>query len=238
MTAIIQDSQDSTTQLTQYQDINNLRLATNEDVIDQRVKIPNVILNQVAEKGPQGNFLLSEGKDEAGKTLWKDLGPTYQAVILKVRRCLRGFDGQKAYYTWEVDGWQEITPLFENGTQIDESNMTMLQTKYSAVLRVNYVLYLYDQGEPRKMYVKGKSLVSLFQYLNSFPKSQDSVINYVTQMSSHAEKKGMVNYFVTDFKRGETSPQNKVFPVLLEINQLLERIKQSAKSTLNLKEPF
>jgi len=207
--------------------LEELRVLTGEDTLSGgNTFVPFVKLIKTTDSGlTVGHYYISDGKDEDGKTVMKEIGPEYCATVLKVRIALKGFKDEVAISSNEFDSWKPINGFDVNDAgvikhfpNIDEA-IEAFPTPTGPALKKNYVLYLLEDGAPRKMYVQGLSLGTVMTYMASFQRGKESMSQFVTHFTSHEEQKMGKKFQVMNMKRGIPADMTKVLPALQSLQQ-------------------
>jgi hypothetical protein len=221
-------------------DMNELSDLSGEATVRQtRYTVPIIKFH-----GTKGKFfLLTQKKD--GTLDSKELGDKIEGIILKIRRSYVAYEKRNnesySFFTNEHNSYRDSVSLFERKkgaakANLVYSNMLINELKESDPdihLKLKQYLYLLLEHENQivKLGVKGKSLSTLFEYYKEFgPK--EHLFQFKTLMTCHPEtNEGGLDYYVTDFKRGETVDLKTVEPF---IRQVAESLNLQDKSYANM----
>lgn len=205
----------------------------------------NLALNEVRFNGKDGVFTyvnLLERKDgEQAQTI--DLGPSIQAVFLKIRRRLGGFNVSDTssskdgtfYVSTEHNTKEDTVYLF--GAR-ERGVAETLYEKHKPILKAQRVIYAYllRKDLPKELVrivVKGSSLMadreeqenkstSLLDYVSREKGKDEHMYNFVTILSAVKKKGRLGAYFAIDFMEGKKLPDEKM-------PEVIEKIKEIAK---------
>jgi hypothetical protein len=168
-----------------------------------------------------------------------DLGEKIQAVFLKLRRRISGFNKSlDTFYTsTEHNTKDDVVYLFgarEKGRAED------LYEKHKPILKAQRVVYAYlihspTEKELVRLIVKGASLspskdkddehVDLLSYVQQDKPKGTHTYQYVTEMTSYEKSGPLGKYFAVHFERGGRIPDEKLTPVIEVIKELAEEAK-------------
>ena len=184
------------------EEIEQIRQFTGEQSYQQVLKIPYLSFS-----GKNGMFSIQkEGKDSNGKSIFKEIGESFEGVIIRVRKSIKSpQDVVPSYYSSEFDSYNEPINLFRSDTRgiIDSGLYADLKNKYGEAVGLAENVYVYFEEKIYKIQVKGTSLNPLWVYLQSFPKD-DTVLRYLTVFSSKEEiNKAGQKYKVLVLKKGD-----------------------------------
>lgn len=174
------------------------------------------------EKGENYGRFVKGIKNNEGQTQWTALGESFEAVRLVTRKTLRAYvDEENTMYTPEYDNPNEILQIFSRGNMLLQGTAKDLRKNYTdsngkCSLKMNIVMYLLLDQEIVRMYIKGASLASLFNFFQKIKFPKDAVYN--TLFTLHPDKKGSINYFVIDYAMGS---QYKDIKKVLEVQKEL-----------------
>lgn len=172
---------------------------------------------------------LTQDKDNQFNS--EELEAAPEVVFLKLRRTLQSYEkaegGGIRTYSNEHNSRSDHLTLFERrpGTQkakmIDQGSVDELRNRYPN-LRLKQNVYVLYNDDVLKVGIRGKSLGSLFEYLQSFEKGEH-MHQFITKLDSHEEtNEGGLTYYVMDFVKGKPSDLTKVAEKIREVHKNLE----------------
>jgi hypothetical protein len=177
-------------------------------------------------------IFIRTSKDSIGDTVADDVGATFSAPIIRIRRRLTGWDGDTSYYSYEFDNAKDHVKLFCDGVVLSEGTAKEIKSDMASkgkdFIKEQNVLYVLLDGTVYKMYVKGSSLSNLFEFLQN--KGNDALASFETEFSFSEQKKGSVVWQKMDFKKGGPSDVKTVIEKLKELNSYLIAVEMAADS--------
>jgi len=209
--------------------IKNLNQATNFNS-----KIPQ--LPVIKFDGTTGKFLMSDGKDDDGKTKFKELGTEISFHIIKTDRKFATI-GEKqgkefktiAFSNEYVDSYLELqTP---SGEIFDKGFYKALKEKYGDKLKYTQVLYGYYNEEPVRLKLNGGKLSAWFDYSKEF--KQDNPARFITKFSQGKFVDEAIKYYEIKIERDkEINDQQLIIDRVKGINDFIDLVTQNTKQPI------
>lgn len=189
------------------------------------LKLPAISLN-----GSKGTFVRRNPAEKKGdKWEKKEIGQTFNGVIVRVRLSLSEYNPNYRRETNEYDNIKEKAMLWETNagvrSKIAEGTPEELRKAYPN-LRARRILYLVVNDELVKLTVKGSGLGKLFKYFQEFGSNQHLFEFYTEFHPSKEENKAGMGYWALQPLRGAKLTDAELESIAGHITNVSENLKR------------